>query len=342
MLLARLLERHGYTCSLARDAHEARLRLREQAFSLVLCDLNMPGESGLHLIELVRQEYPETAAVMVTALDDHRLGTVAIENGAYGYILKPFQSSEVLINVTNALRRRRLELETRAKSRQLEHAVMERTTALHQTIERLEFAEEEIRQSQEETIQRLALAAEFKDEETARHLQRMSRYCALLAKKIGLEERRCELIRIASPMHDIGKIGTPDQLLLKPGKFTPEEFDIIRRHADIGYRILSGSDSELLQLAASIAWTHHEKFDGTGYPRGLGGDAIPLEGRIAAIADVFDALTTRRVYKPAFPIDRSLEMMRERRGTHFDPAILDVFLGAMADVVAIKEQHPDL
>src|SRR6185436_18301677 len=194
------------------------------------------------------------------------------------------RSNEVLINVANALRRRRLEIESRLQRDNLEDVVRTRTMALQQALEWLERSEKELRLSREETIQRLAIAAEYRDSATAQHIQRMSHYCELLARRYGLSSERCDLIRTASPMHDIGKIGTPDHVLLKPGKFTPEEFTVISQHAEIGYRILSGSDAEILKVAASIAWTHHERWDGNGYPRKLKGEAIPVEGRIAAIA----------------------------------------------------------
>ncbi len=340
-MLGHLLESHHYTCVLAGDAYEARKRLGGEEFALILCDVNMPGESGLELVRHVLKEHPRTAAVMVTGLDDHHLANVALELGAYGYIIKPFESNEVLINVANALRRRRLEIENEAHRERLEQTVQERTAALRLAIQRLEQAQKEIRLSREETIQRLAIAAEFRDNATAQHIRRMSHYCELLARRYGLNAERCELIRIASPMHDIGKIGTPDHILLKPGKFTSEEFDAIRRHTEMGYRILAGSEAELLKLAALIALTHHEKFDGSGYPRGLAGDAIPLEGRIAAIADAFDALTTKRVYKPAFPPEQAIDLMRQQRGMHFDPDLLDIFVGSMADALAIMGQYND-
>jgi putative two-component system response regulator len=142
-------------------------------------------------------------------------------------------------------------------------------------------------------------------------------------------------------MHDIGKIGTPDHVLLKPGKFTPEEFTVISQHAEIGYRILSGSDAEILKVAASIAWTHHERWDGNGYPRKLKGEAIPVEGRIAAIADAFDALTTQRVYKPAFSLDHAVDLMTKHRGEHFDPELLDVFFASLSDIKQIHDQYAD-
>lgn len=340
-MLGRLLEQYGYSCTLASNAKEARLRLEEKEFALILCDVNMPGESGLDLVKHVLDNYPHTAAVMVTGLDNPQLASAALEIGAYGYILKPFESNEILINVANALRRRRLEIENKAHRERLELTVMERTASLRHAIDSLERAERELRLSREETIRRLAIAAEYRDGATAQHIQRMSHYCALLARCYGLAPQQCELIRIASPMHDIGKIGTPDHILLKPGKFTPEEFKAIALHPEIGYRILSGSGAELLDLAATIAWTHHEKYDGSGYPRGLRGEAIPLEGRIAAIADAFDALTSKRVYKPAFPLDQAVDIMRKRRAKDFDPDLLDTFFNAMDEILTIKNQYAD-
>lgn len=340
-MLGRLLEGYGYACTLAADAAEARARLQERPFALILCDVNMPGESGLDLVTHVLAEYQDTAAVMVTGLDNPQLATTALELGAYGYIIKPFESNEVLINVVNALRRRRLEIENRTHREQLEQTVFSRTAELRAAIARLERAERDIRQSREETIKRLAIAAEFRDNLTAKHIQRMSQYCAILARRYGLDADRCELIRIASPMHDIGKLGTPDQILLKPGKITPEEFRIMAQHSEIGYRILADSDADLLKLAATIAWTHHERFDGTGYPRGLAGAAIPLEGRIAAIADAFDALSSRRTYKPAYALDQTIDLMKERRGSHFDPELLDLFLTDLDEVIVIRQRYPD-
>ena len=341
-MLGRLLEQYGYSCTLACNPKEARFRLNEKEFALILCDVNMPGESGLDLVKHVLSQYPHTAAVMVTGLDNPQLASTALEIGAYGYILKPFESNEILINVANALRRRRLEIENMAHRERLELTVLERTAALRHAIDSLERAEKELRLSREETIQRLAIAAEYRDGATAQHIQRMSHYCSLLARRYGLDSHQCELIRIASPMHDIGKIGTPDHILLKPGKFTPDEFKAIALHPEIGYRILSGSGAELLKLAATIAWTHHEKFDGSGYPRGLTGDTIPLEGRIAAIADTFDALTSKRVYKPAFPIEQAIDIMHKRRGKDFDPDLLDTFLQGMDDVLIIRNQYVDV
>lgn len=340
-LLGYLLQSHGYTVALAADAREARHKLDERPYALMLCDVNMPGESGMDLVRNILSERPHTAAIMVTGLDSSVLANAALDMGAFGYIIKPFESNEVLIDVANALRRRRLEMENRFHRDNLEDIVRTRTMALQQALEWLERSEKELRLSREETIQRLAIAAEFRDSSTAQHIHRMSHYCELLARKAGLSPERCDIIRTASPMHDIGKIGTPDHVLLKPGKFTQEEFNVIAQHAEIGYRILSGSDAELLNVAAVIAYTHHERFDGTGYPRGLKGEAIPIEGRIAAIADAFDALTTQRVYKPAFELSHAIELMLKHRAEHFDPDLLDVFIASQDDIACIHSQYGD-
>jgi diguanylate cyclase (GGDEF)-like protein len=210
------------------------------------------------------------------------------------------------------------------------------------TVARLRRSELELQLSQAETIRRLAFAAEFRNAETGRHTERMSRYCELLARRLELDAEQCELIRLAAGLHDVGKIAIPDRILLKPGPLTESERRVMQRHAEIGHRLLADSSSELLDVAAAIALTHHERYDGEGYPRGLAGEAIPLEGRIAAAADVFDAITSNRVYRPAMPFDEAVDVMREGRGTQFDPLVLDLFLASLADVRSIAEgRSPD-
>jgi putative two-component system response regulator len=329
-LLCRLLERAGYDCDGAGNASEARALFRDHAYHLLLSDVNMPGESGLQLVQHVLGEYPDTAAVMVTGLDDPDLAKVALEQGAYGYVIKPFTPNEILISVVNALRRRELEIENRAYREALEGIVTARTAALEQSAKQLKL-------TREETVRRLSRAIEYRDQETGGHTDRMSRYAALLATHLGLDS---ESIRLASPMHDVGKVALSDSILLKPGKLTPAERQAMERHAEIGHEILAGSGSALLELAATIALTHHEKFDGTGYPNGLSGEEIPIEGQIAAIADVFDALTSDRPYRPAFSIDEAVQMMCEQRGTHFNPHLLDVFIETIHDQV-VAGNHLD-
>ena len=335
-LLARLLGAHGYDCLTAESAAAARRVLKETDVALVLSDVNMPGESGIDFTREVLAQYPDMAVVMVTGMDDRSYADAAIELGAYGYVLKPFKPNELIINVGNALRRRALEIENRTSRERLERTVLDRTAALRDTIAQLESSDAELRRLREETIRRLSWAAEFRNQETGEHIVRMSLYCALLARLAGLDGDRAEAIRIASPMHDDGKIGIPDRILLKPVRLTEDERKVMEAHTEMGHRILAGSGVELLDLAAVMALTHHEWIDGTGYPTGAAGDAIPIEGRICAIADVFDALTSDRVYRPAFQPDEARALMLEGRGTQFDPVLLDLFFDSFDDVLAIR------
>lgn len=339
-LLKRTLERDGYVAvETACSSAEAEARLSEGDFHLVMTDMQMPGGSGLQLLETLRDQRPTLATIMVTGSDDSDLVNKALDLGAYGYVVKPFKQTEVLINVNNALRRRSLEIENRQHRDHLEDMVKARTSELWEAINKVEGSEKRVRASRSETIKRLATAAEHRDEETGHHVARMSQYCFLLAEATGMDQERSEMVREASQLHDIGKIGIPDDVLLKPKAFTPEDRAIMQTHAELGHQILSGSDSDVLELAATIALTHHEWFDGTGYPHGLKGDAIPLEGRIAAIADVFDALTTHRVYRRAYHLGTAVEMMKEEAGTHFDPDLLALFWGVLPEVLQIKETY---
>ena len=215
------------------------------------------------------------------------------------------------------------------------------TIGMVQDVTRRKQLEEDLRHSREETIYRLARAAELRDQETGQHIERVSRYCSLLAERLGIDPARGELLRLASPLHDVGKIAIPDRILLKPGTFTPEERRQMEAHAELGYRMLADSGHELLELAALVALTHHERFDGTGYPQGLAGADIPVEGRILAVADVFDALTSDRVYRPAMALDETLAILADGRGSHFDPLVLDAFLDSLPTVVSIRDMYAD-
>lgn len=329
-LLVRMLEPHGYRCVVTSDPAEARDRLIGGQFALLLTDILMPGESGLSLAKYVTAQHQDTAVIMVTVLGDPRIAQSALEVGAYGYIVKPFQPDEVLITVAGALHRRSLEIENRRHREHLSQLVQERTAELQGTLARVRAAEAE-------TIHRLCRAAEFRDRDTGAHIERMGRHCGLLARRAGLGAQLSELIELASPMHDIGKIAVPDHILFKPGKLTPEEFEVIKRHPEVGYKILADSEGAALAMGARIALTHHEKWDGSGYPRGLAGDAIPIEGRIAAVADVLDALLSERVYKPAYPPELALEIMRDGRGRHFDPDLLDTFSDSWEEFLWLEE-----
>jgi len=333
LMITRILERAGYRCTEASDSSAALLFAEAQEYALVTCDVKMPGGSGLDLVRDLRERHPDIAVLMISGMDDPATAAIAGDLGAYGYVVKPFEVNEILIAAANAIRRRHLEIENRAHRKQLESLVAERTADLTVTIERLSMAEQALRESQEEAIQLLAFAAEFRDPTTGAHINRMSRTCELLAINAGLSRDQAELVRIAGPMHDIGKIGVPDDVLRKPGKLTSEEMDEMRKHPIIGSEILAGSNSDLLRLGGVIALTHHEHWDGGGYPNGLEREQIPIEGRIVAIADVFDALTSVRSYKPAFEVDHAVAIMTEERGSHFDPELLDVFLTVIDEAV---------
>lgn len=198
---------------------------------------------------------------------------------------------------------------------------------------------EELKKAYLDTIFRLAIAAEYRDDDTAEHLHRMSNYSAILVKNYACEDRFVENVLYASPMHDVGKLGIPDAILRKPGKLTPEEFELMKSHTLIGAKILANSEAEVLQLAETVALTHHEKYDGSGYPRGLKGEEIPLVGRIVAIADVFDALTSKRCYKPAFPVEEALNIIEEGKGKHFDPKLVDIFFDSMDEVLEVRRKY---
>lgn len=346
-LLTRILNGGGYeNIQGVTDPRRVLSVFLESPPDIVLLDLNMPELDGFQVMEQLEQwtGSDETYLPLLVLTADTTRGARerALSMGAKDFLTKPFDPVEVMQRLKNLLETRYLHLQLRAQNNLLEEKVRLRTAELWEMVGRLETAHLKIRASEEETVTRLSIAAEFRDDETARHILRMSHYCALLASKVGEDESRCELIGIASRLHDIGKIGTPDSILLKPGPLTKEERAVMQEHAEMGYRILARSDSELLQLAASIALTHHEKLDGTGYPRNLCEEEIPMEGRIAAIADVFDALTTDRVYREAMPIDTALEIMKEGGGSQFDPELLNVFFDVMPEVLTIKDRLDEL
>ena len=324
-LIQRLLERDGYVCEGVGDAQAALERLRDGVpVALVVSDINMPGMSGLDLLAAVRERHEEVAVLMVTGVDDRRVGVHALELGAYGYVTKPFDRNELAINVANALERRRLTLLARAAHDRLEGEVRRRT--------------EQIRRREEEIAHRLVAAAGFRHSETGDHVRRIGLYSAALGRLLGWPEARVDDLRVAAMMHDIGKIGVPDSILLKPGPLLPQEFEVIKGHTLIGARILDRSDVPMLHMAREIALSHHERWDGSGYPHGLAGDAIPESARIVAVVDVYDALVHDRVYRAALPEDRVLEMIVEQMGRHFDRQAAEAFLSASSRFRDIREQ----
>lgn len=320
--MAQRLEAEGYIVIGADDPASALELLSRRRVELIVLDSAMPDEKVRDICKRVRSgssgERP-SVLLMIDPSDPERFSS-ARALMADDVIGKPMNGDELAIRVSSMI-----------------HG-SGRITAR----ERIEAAEEEIgrlQASQEEVIFRLASAAEYDLDHTGRHLKRMSEYCHLMAKKMGLPEDRCDLIRDAAPLHDVGNISIPDHILLKAARHAPQEYEIMKRHAAIGHNILKGAESELLKVADLMAWTHHERFDGTGYPRGICGEDIPREGRICAVADVFDALTTRRVYRAAYPLEKSINIMQDERGRHFDPETLDMFLESMDEVIQIKNRY---
>jgi putative two-component system response regulator len=336
-----VLERGGHSVREAASVAEARDRLEAETFDLVLYEVNMAGDSGLELVRQLAAELPDTVVVTVTSVDDPVLAEEAMAMGAYGYLVKPIGSNEALISVDSALRRRDLERAHRSHLDELESKVLSRTTALRQALQQLEQAQTRSQLAGRETAERLVAALTLRSEETGGHIERMSRYGAALAARAGLDAWSDDEFRVAAMLHDVGKIGVPDAILLKPGPLSENEFAAIRRHCHLGVSLIGESRSRVLGLGARIALTHHERWDGTGYPASLAGEAIPIEGRVTAIADVFDALTSDRVYRAAVAPDQAMSMMRAERARQFDPAMLDLFEADLAGMVAIRDAYPD-
>lgn len=319
---------------------------------LILLDVMMPEISGLQILAELRSR-PATArtpAIIFTASGDQSIKHEALELGATDFLAKPVDSHELIARVRNSLTLKAYNDRMELDARRLQEEIAKRTSEL--ALNRLEV------------IHCLARAAEYRDNETGRHVIRVGSYVGIIAKALGLDDASVELLENASPLHDVGKIGIPDAVLLKPGRLTPEEFAIMREHCqhgakvfetlsddeltrvkghtEIGSSILGNNQSPLLRMAARIALTHHERWDGTGYPLALSGEDIPLEGRITAVADVFDALSTKRPYKPAFPVQKCFDIMEQERGRHFDPRVLDAFFGAKHQIVQVQIRYADL
>ncbi|MBK1720201.1 HD-GYP domain-containing protein [Thiocystis violacea] len=331
-LLERILTTAGYgNIRATTDPEDVLPLFRERNFDLILLDLRMPRMDGFQVMDALNQacgaENDYAPVLVLTAENDPKAKLRALASGAKDFLIKPCDRAEVLSRVHNMLEVRLLHKRIREQNAALEEKVRERTRELEDT--RLEI------------IRRLGLAAEYRDNETGLHIMRISLFARTLAIQQGLDERRATLIMNAAPMHDIGKIGIPDYILLKPGRLDPEEWRVMQTHSAIGARMLSGHDSELLRMASRIALTHHERWDGDGYPQGLVGEAIPLESRIVAVADVFDALLSERPYKQAWPEDRAVAEIERLAGSHFDPAVVAGFLRVLPELREIRERYAE-
>ena len=313
-LLRRMLERAGFSrVEATTDPREAATRYIDFRPDLILLDLHMPYMDGLAVMDQLNQiaEATYLPILMMTGDTTPEARRDALSRGAKDFVQKPFASDEVLLRMGTLLQTRYLYLEIQSQNQMLEAKVRERTR--------------ELEGAQIEIIERLAKAAEFRDDNTGQHTERVAQMAALIAKQSGLPDSQVALIRRAAPLHDVGKIGIPDAILLKLGKLTPSEFELVKTHTTIGARILSGSRFPILRLAEEIAFSHHERWDGNGYV-GMAKEAIPLAGRMVAVADVFDALTQKRPYKDAWTVDEAIAEIDRQRGHQFDPMLVDAFL----------------
>ena len=316
-LLVAMLEAEGYSAAEAPDGARALELARHNRPDIVLLDVMMPGMDGYEVARALKADSATKAipVVMVTALDDRDSRLRGLDAGAEEFVTKPVDRSELRVRVRNLLRLKEFSDFLADHNRILDAQVKERT--------------QQLVSSYRETIATMTRAAAYKDEETGAHVSRISFYTVEIAQTLGLDAEFCDTIHYASPMHDVGKIAIPDAILGKPGKFEPHEWEIMKTHAGLGAKLLHGSDSPYLVMGVEIAGGHHERWDGGGYPVGLEGDAIPLAARIMNICDQYDALRSKRPYKPAFPHEKALEIITVGDGrtmpAHFDPAVLDAF-----------------
>jgi putative two-component system response regulator len=333
-LLEAHLEPQGYEIVKASNGEEALEKLSKNQIDLILLDVMMPKMDGFEVIRRIRKDpsHRLLPIILVTALHETEDRVKGIDAGCDDFISKPIEKMELLARIRSLLKIKDYNDLMSNYRIELESEVAKRTGEL-------KLAFKMIKAASLDTIYRLSIASEYKDENTGAHIKRMSLYSAAVARHMGMNENEVENILYAAPMHDIGKIGIPDLILGKPAKLNSMEWKIMKQHTVIGANILKGSDAEFIRLGETIAQSHHEKWDGSGYPNKLKGNKIPIAGRIAAIADVFDALTSKRSYKEAFSIDKSLNIIKKRKESYFDPEVVDAFFAIQDEILAIKNQY---
>lgn len=335
-LMEALLIPLGYEVLLAHDGEDAVQKVMQMPPDLILLDIMMPKMNGFEVASRLKENENTNIIpiVMVTALKAVEDRVKALDVGADDFLTKPVDKTELKARVQSLLKVKAYNDHMRDYQKKLEAEVDKRTAQLKRAFEK-------IRVASLDTIHRLSRAAEYKDEDTGAHIHRMSHYAAIVGRKMGLNEKTVDAILYAAPMHDVGKIGIPDRILLKPGKLDPDEWDIMKQHTTIGGQILEGSGAGFIKLAGVIALTHHERWDGSGYPKGLKDRKIPRVGQIVAIADVFDALTSKRPYKEPFSLEQSFSILRNSKESHFDPDVVDAFFEVEDEILDIKERYKD-
>ncbi len=328
-MLGKLIQNSGIgDVTQFKDPRDALAATQETQYDLIVVDYMMPSMDGLEFVKAIRQNgaYDDVPVVMVTTVDQREVCYAALEAGATDFLTKPIDVAEVKARLRNLVKLRDLQNRSRDRASWLGEEVRKATS--------------EMASLEEEIILRLSRAAEYRDNDTGAHVLRVARSCREIAEDLGMNSQFCRDIYLAAPMHDVGKIAVPDAILRKPGTLTPEERKEMETHAEVGAAILAGSESRLIRLAAEIAHTHHERWDGTGYPRGLSGTNIPISGRIVAVADVFDALISERPYKSAWPIEKAATFIVDNAGTMFDPAVVRAFQNRKSRILRIVEETP--
>lgn len=327
-LLKGILEDSGFTSVRSMpDARKIVDTYKSYKPDLVILDMNLPEIDGFEAMKRLKAIDGEDylPILVISGSDDHEhMHLRALSAGAKDFLTKPYDRSKVLLRARNLIEVSLLHSEIKDKNRNLEAIVAERT--------------KELRDSRIDVIRRLGYAAEYRDTETGQHIVRMSRFAAALAAELGMNPEDCELVLTTSPLHDVGKIAIPDRILLKNGPLSSEEWEIMKTHTEIGGRILSGGESAFLKMAETIAMTHHERWDGAGYPRGLAGEKIPLVGRICAVCDVFDALTSERPYKRSWSFEDAVKEIKRLDGSYFDPKVVSAFMKVLPKIKAISKE----
>lgn len=328
MLLEQIVQQKGYRhIRTTTDPRQTESIYLEFQPDLILLDLQMPHMDGFQVMARLHEISQENyiPIIVLTAQTDQPIRLKALNSGAKDFLTKPFDINEIQQRISNILEIRLLHNQVLEQNRDLEDNIRERTQQLEDT--RLEV------------VERLGRAAEYRDNETGMHVVRISRFSQCMAKALGWDDQQCRLILHSSPMHDIGKIGIPDRILLKPGKLDHDEWKIMKTHSEIGGEILAGSETDVMKMAERIANGHHEKWDGTGYPKGLKGDEIPVEAQIVTLVDVFDALTTEHPYKKAWPVEEALTFIKENNGIMFNPHLVETFMRILPEILELKERY---
>lgn len=327
LYLKKILAEEGFkNVEYTNDSLKVLGLVRDFQPEIIVLDIFMPHLDGFQVMEQLA-EFRKEHYLPILALSSEKSSDVrlrALQSGATDFLNKPYENMEIIFRIHNMIEMRCLHMEVKNQNKILESRVQERT--------------KELRETQLDIIRRLAQAAEFRDSDTGLHIIRMSQYCQKFGVAMGMSLPECDLLLHASPLHDIGKLGIPDAILLKPGRLTQEEYEIMKTHTVIGAKLLAGSSSPVMKMAQIICITHHEKWDGTGYPKQLRGEEIPTVGQICSICDVFDALTSDRPYKQAWPVDAAVEEIRHMKETHFSPIIVDRFLEILPLIEDIRNR----